>query len=336
MKTMTRVAAATAALLTLAAADARAQLIELPTAGAAGDLTAHQIRVVQFALRDQQCYRGPINGRWTAATRTALQCARQRTNASDPDSLARQLALWSADAMTSRTMAGDVEPAAPAPAPTPAPSVTPAPTPSPAPMTPRPTPMRDSTMMPRPDSARMPRPDSAMMPRPDSAMMPRRDTSTTMPMTPTDPLSPMSRTGTTSATRDSLMAARRDTSMAADPAARAGGAMLSARLDSVIAEAESGLATMEPAQAATLLGSIATELDAAGDTTLAAIATDLRAVRTQLGATPLDSAQVGRSLTAASDRLETAAAGRTGDAQAKLSRLATVLERSARRYAPQE
>lgn len=301
MKTMTRVAAATAALLTLAAADARAQLIELPTTAAAGDLTAHQIRVVQFALRDQQCYRGPINGRWTAATRTALQCARQRTNASDPDSLARQLALWSADAMTSRSMAGDVAPAAPAPSPTPAP--TPAPTPTPAPMTPRPTPMRDTTMMPRPDSARMARPDSAMMPRPDST---------------------------------TITAARRDTSMAADPAARAGGAMLSARLDSVIAEAESGLATMEPAQAATLLGSIATELDAASDTTLAAIATDLRAVRTQLTATPLDSAQVGRSLTAASDRLETAAAGRTGDAQAKLSRLATVLERSARRYAPQE
>ena len=364
MKNLTRAAAAAAAMLSLAAGDARAQLIELPaTAGAAGDLTAHQIRVVQLALRDNQCYQGMINGRWTAATRSALQCAQQRTSAADPDALARALALWSADAMTSRDMAGDVE-TTPA-APTPAPAATPAtPTPMATPMrdsatmrdsammrdssmaTPMrdssmvtPTPMRDSTPTPTPmrDSMATPTPMPAPTPTPmrDSSATPTapRD-STVMPMTPTDPLSPMSRTGTTSAMVDSVRAARSDSTVTADPAASTGGGMLVTQVDSVIAAAESGLTSMEPAQAATLLGNIATQLDAANDPALGSIATDLRSLRTQLTATPFDAATVGRSLTSVSDKVETAAAGLTGDAQTKLMRLATLLETSGRQLAP--
>jgi hypothetical protein len=142
----------------------------------------------------------------------------------------------------------------------------------------------------------------------------------------------------TAAQRDSIMAARREGRMAAEPAvepaAAAGGAMLVAQVDSVIAAAEAGLTSMEPAQAATLLGSIATQLDGANDPALSSIATDLRALRTQLGATPLDAAAVGRSLTAVGDKVETAAATRTGDVQTKLMRLATLLETSGRQLAP--
>ena len=113
MTLATRAALSAAALLVLGAADARAQLIELPMgAGTPQGLTAHQIRVVQFALRDTDCYDGPITGRWTAATRNALQCARERTNTTDGQSLALELGLWAVEGMPTRNAGGDVAPMA--------------------------------------------------------------------------------------------------------------------------------------------------------------------------------------------------------------------------------
>ena len=313
MKTSLRLAACTAALVSLSAADARAQLIELPMgAGAAQNLTAHQIRVVQLALRDNQCYTGSISGRWTASTRTALQCARQRTNATDAQALARELALWSADVMPTRNAAGDVAPTAATPS---------ASMPS-ASMPMRDTtaatmPMRDTTAMMRDTTMQMR--DTTMQMR-DTTMTPMRDTSAmAMPMRDTTAM-PM---------RDTTAMPMRDTTAMAGAA---GGSMLAMHLDSVVTAAETGFAGMPSARAGTLLQSLETQLASAPG--LADLGPEFATLRTQLATTPLDSAQVGRTMTSLSTRISAAVPAAPADVQDRLRRLGTALAAEGRRLSP--
>src|SRR5688500_135483 len=56
---------------------ARAQLMTLPTGSGTGGLSADDVRVLQFALRDAGCYQGARNGVMNAATRNAIRCAQE-------------------------------------------------------------------------------------------------------------------------------------------------------------------------------------------------------------------------------------------------------------------
>src|SRR5687768_10432204 len=92
---------------------ARAQVMTLPTGSGTGGLSADDVRVLQFALRDAGCYQGPRNGVMNAATRNAIRCAQEKTGQSG-EGLARELGLFEVDDASSvREAGGDVAPGAP-------------------------------------------------------------------------------------------------------------------------------------------------------------------------------------------------------------------------------
>ena len=177
-----------AALLALAAPAVGAQVMSFDADAPNWGLDAHEVRVLQLALRDADCYQGRIDGRVGPGVRAALRCAHERTSTSDPTELARELALYEAvsSGTTTRQAAGDVEPAARPARPDSAEVQRPA-QPQPR-MQQRDTTMqmrRDTTMRMPPRDTMMPRPprDTTAMPMPrDTTAMPR-DTTRTPPDT---------------------------------------------------------------------------------------------------------------------------------------------------------
>lgn len=182
-RTIVAASAAIVCSFVAAAAPAGAQYMNLEQDAPNWGLDAHEVRVVQFALRDADCYQGRIDGQVGPRTRAALRCALQKSN-DQPDQLAQDLVLYEASFVATtdgrdtnvmtRDAAGDVE-LAPQ----------------------RDTSaqmqqnmrqqnmqqqMRDSTMMPR-DSMAMPMPrDTSMSPMPrDTTMMPTPRDSMPMP-----------------------------------------------------------------------------------------------------------------------------------------------------------
>ena len=117
-------AAGITALLSIggpAVAQAQAELMQLDMTAPQWGLSSHQVRVVQFALRDAGCYDAPIDGNVNARTRQAMQCARQKMNVAQgsPMEVARALNLYTAASlaqtdgrntggMMNREAAGDV------------------------------------------------------------------------------------------------------------------------------------------------------------------------------------------------------------------------------------
>jgi hypothetical protein len=108
------------------AGSAGAQYMNLDADARDWGLSPHETRVVQFALRDEGCYRGRIDGVVGPQTRAALRCAQDKLSGADVTALARGLDLYSAsfvvtadgrdgtvgDTMgtTTREAAGDVAP----------------------------------------------------------------------------------------------------------------------------------------------------------------------------------------------------------------------------------
>lgn len=110
--------------------------------------------------------------------------------------------------------------------------------------------------------------------------------------------------------------------------------MLAAHLDSAVTAAEAGLVGMPAARTRTLLQGLEEQLDAAGTPALAALGTQFATLRTQLGATPVDSAQVGRTMTELSARIDAAVTSAPADVQAQLRRLGSALRAEGQRLSP--